>query len=71
MQTFLDEVITKHALTIMEKNSGLDDMLENERYLELRMMFDLFKHRDASMKCLQTKVIQYIVNTGSKIVDKS
>ena len=70
INTYLDEVITNHAMQIMEKQTGIIDMLDNKRYHELKLMFDLFKLRAESLKCFQQKVMEYTISHGEKIVDE-
>lgn len=70
MNTYLDECITKHATQIMDKSTGVDDMLENDRFHELKLMFDLFKLRAESLKFFQKKIFDYITDRGEKIVDE-
>ena len=70
INTFLDEVITNHSMQIMEKQTGIVDMLDNKRYHELKLMFDLFKLRPESLKSFQQKVMEYTIEHGEKIVDE-
>lgn len=45
-------------------------MLENDRFHELKFMFDLFKLRAESLKFFQKKIFDYIIDRGEKIVDE-
>ena len=44
-------------------------MLDNKRYHELKLMFDLFKLRPESLKSFQQKIMEYTIEHGEKIVD--
>ena len=46
-------------------------MLDNKRYLELKLMFDLFRIRAASLKSFQQKIMEYIITRGEKMVEES
>lgn len=56
ISTFIDEAISKHANQILDKETGLFYMLENDRMQELTLMFELFKLREDSMNCFQKKI---------------
>lgn len=49
LEIYLDEMISKNALQILEKDSGLFDMLQNNKFENLNKLFGLFKRSSHSM----------------------
>ena len=66
---FLHEYIEVHATTLLTmESSGLVNMINQEKFDELKLMFHLFKRCPASLELFKKHLKAYITEEGMKLV---
>jgi hypothetical protein len=66
---FLREYIETHAMSLLAmENSGLIQMIKQEKYEELKLMFSLFKRCPAALDLFKKHLKEYIIEEGLKLV---
>lgn len=69
INTFLKEYIENHALTLITmENSGLIQMIRNERYEEIHLMYELFQRVPDAFTALSKHLSAYIIGEGQKLI---
>jgi len=66
---FLREYIENHAQTLLNmENSGLIQMIKQEKFQDIKLMFNLFKRCPAALDLFKVTLKQHIVSEGLKLV---
>jgi hypothetical protein len=66
---FLREYIENHGITLLNmEGSGLTQMIQQDQFNEIKMMFSLFKKCPASLDQFKFHLKNYIVLEGQKLV---
>jgi len=66
---FLKEYIENHAQALLSmENSGLIQMIKQEKYQDIKLMFSLFKRCPTALDLLKSELKVYIVAEGQKLV---
>jgi cullin 3 len=69
LNEFLREYIETHAQTLLTmENSGLIQMIKQEKYDEIKLMFSLFKRCPNALEMFKKHLKTYIVEEGLKLV---
>jgi hypothetical protein len=58
---FIEEFIGRHLENILEKDSGILFMIENQHFEDIKIMFKLFKYHDESLNQLKIHIKNYII----------
>ena len=66
---FLKEYIENHAQALLSmENSGLIQMIKQEKFQDIKLMFSLFKRCPTALDLLKSELKVYIVAEGQKLV---
>ena len=66
---FLKEYIEVHAQTLLNmENSGLIQMIEQEKFQDIKLMFGLFKRCPNALEMFKQTLKTFIVTEGNKLV---
>lgn len=69
IRVFLEEYIANHAVTLLRmENSGLVNMIQQEKFHDIKLMFSLFKRCPQALDSLKQELKAYIVSEGQKLV---
>ena len=69
IKTFLQEYIENHAVTLITmENSGLIQMIRNDKYDEIALMHDMFQKVTDAFNLMKNHLSNYIINEGNKLV---
>jgi hypothetical protein len=65
LNEFLKEYIENHGVTLLNmEGSGLTDMIQQDQFVEIKLMFSLFKKCPASLDQFKTHLKNFIVKEG-------
>ena len=68
IETFIREFIENHSENILEKGTGVNFMIENKHFSDLRILFKLFKTNQGSLDKFRRKVKEFVIRKGSLIM---
>jgi hypothetical protein len=69
MDAVEQELITKRNQQIIDKDTGLVHMVNNQLSDDLRLLYRCFSRREANLTCIVEQMKAYIVETGKTIVE--
>ena len=66
----IEEMVTKRAKEVSEKETGCTHMFEQRNNQELKLLFDVFQRDETTYQFIIEKMVPYIQNRGKATVEQ-